>query len=70
MTTPRRTIAISAPLVAPFMTELSAGDVRAVWDSFVKPEQDSGIPQSVEMRCLMAILRAVFAGMTEEDGAA
>jgi hypothetical protein len=35
-----------------------------VWDAFVKPEQDAGLPPSVEMRLLMAILRAMHNGLS------
>lgn len=60
-------IAIPLPLVRPFGTQITAGAVQDVWDAYVKPDQDSGNPPSVEMRCLMAILRAVYAGMVEKE---
>jgi hypothetical protein len=59
-----RTIEIPVPLLAPFMIPLDSHAVQNVWDAFVKPDQDAGMPQSIEMRALMAILRAVYAGMT------
>ena len=64
-------ISIPSPKTAPFGTPVTHDGVQEVWDAFVKPEQDAGIPQSVEMRMLMAILRSVAAGMREagESGA-
>lgn len=58
------TMRIPVPQVAPFdipITDPKA--VQDVWDTFVKPDQDSGGPQSVEMRTLMAVLRSVYAGL-------
>lgn len=46
--------------VFPFGMGITPGDVQDVWDAFVKPHQDSGEPQSVEMRVLMGILRATY----------
>jgi hypothetical protein len=43
--------------------EVTPGMVRDVWDTFVKPHQDSGKLQSAEMRVLMAILRATYEGL-------
>lgn len=60
------TITIPVPTLAPFGLPITEPEsVQEVWDAFVKPEQDAGIPQSVEMRALMAILRAVHKGMTD-----
>lgn len=56
-------LTIPHPLVWPFGLPITAGGVQDVWDCFVKPDQDAGNPQSVEMRLLMAILRAVAAGL-------
>jgi hypothetical protein len=53
--------------VRPLSWNIARSDVQDVWDAFVKPLQDSGDPQSIEMRTLMAILRAVYAGLPEED---
>lgn len=64
-TTEPPTMVIKVPIVAPFGIPISKKAVQEVWDTFVKPEQDSGVPQSEEMRCLMAILRAVYAGFPE-----
>jgi hypothetical protein len=62
----QRTITIPVPIVAPTGSELDKPEyVQEVWDAFVKPEQDAEIPQSVEMRLLMAILRAVHAGLSD-----
>jgi hypothetical protein len=53
------------PLVAPFGTRIDRPEyVQEVWDAFVKPEQDAGLPPSVEMRLLMAILRAMHKGLS------
>ena len=61
------TITIPVPSVAPLGIPVDSPEaVREVWDAFVKPEQDAGIPQSVEMRVLMAILRAVHAGLSDD----
>ena len=49
------------PRVQPFGYAVTPEMVREVWDTFVKPDQDEGIPQSGEMRVLMAILRAAYA---------
>lgn len=60
------TIPIPIPRLAPFGLAISDPEsVQEVWDAFVKPDQDAGRLQSVEMRALMAILRAVHQGMTE-----
>lgn len=62
-----RMVEIPWPMVRPLWVPLSAGGVREVWDTFVKPIQDSGDPPSVEERCLMAILRSVFDGLSEAE---
>lgn len=60
------TITIPTPQLAPFGLPITDPEsVQEVWDAFVKPEQDAGIPQSVEMRALMAILRAVHKGLSD-----
>jgi hypothetical protein len=64
-----RFIKVPMPTVAPLMYEMTKEGVREVWDAFVKPDQDSGMPQSVEMRLLMAILRAVNAAEWPDDPA-
>ena len=60
------------PIVRPFGSKLDKLEyVQEVWDAFVKPEQDAELPPSVEMRLLMAILRAVAEGLarlTTEEG--
>ena len=53
---------IPVPQMAPFGDQINIDSVREVWNAFVKPDQDAGNVQSVEMRLLMAILRATFAG--------
>lgn len=61
-----KTIIIPVPEVAPFGSLLDKPEyVQEVWDAFVKPDQDAGIPQSSEMRMLMAILRAVYTGLQD-----
>lgn len=65
--TDQSTIEIPVPRVAPLMIPLDdPAMVQEVWDVFVKPDQEAGIPQSVEMRMLMAILRAVHAGLSSD----
>lgn len=61
-----KTFTCPVPLVAPLGIEVTPGIVQEVWDTFVKPEQEQGIPQSGEMRSLMAILRAVYEGLTND----
>lgn len=56
-------IRIPVPIVAPLGQEVEPDDIRMVWDAFVKPTQMAGEPQSMEMRILMAVLRAVNAGL-------
>jgi len=51
------------PQVAPMGFEVTPGMVQDVWDTFVKPHQDSGDVQSAEMRVLMAILRSTYEGL-------
>lgn len=63
--TEHQTVTIPMPLVLPFGSPITPGAVQDVWDAFVKPDQDAELPQSVEMRILMAILRAVYAGLEE-----
>lgn len=55
--------------VAPLGWELDRDGVRGVWDTFVKPQQESGELQSIEDRMLMAILRAVYVALppTEKE---
>lgn len=57
------TVEIPMPVVAPLGIEVTPSGVQAVWDTFVKPQQDRGEIQSIEDRTLMAILRAVHAGL-------
>lgn len=61
-------ITIPIPRVLPFGIPVDdVGGVQEVWDVFVKPTQDdSAPPQSIEDRMLMAILRAVYVGLSEE----
>ncbi len=60
------TLTIPIPVVMPLGSLLDRrAYVQEVWDAFVKPDQDSGMPPSIEMRLLMAILRAVYVGLDE-----
>ena len=63
MTDDRKMLTIPHPTVRPLGQEVSRDEVRAVWDTWVKPAQDSGEIQSIEDRILMAILRAVYEGL-------
>lgn len=58
-----KTFKCPVPIMAPFGAELPSSAVQEVWDTYIKPGQDKGDPQSIEERALMAILRAVFKGM-------
>lgn len=58
-----KTIVIPLPIVRPLGQEIDCEGVQMVWDTFIKPGQDSGNPQSIEERYLMAILRAVYQGL-------
>lgn len=63
----RPTLTIPVPVVAPFGSLLDKPEyVQEVWDAFVKPDQEALIPPSVEMRLLMAILRAVYEGLSAD----
>jgi hypothetical protein len=64
----RLTFECPIPIVRPLGSRLDKAEyVQEVWDEFVKPEQDAEIPPSVEMRLLMAILRAVAQGLTDAE---
>lgn len=59
-----KTYEMPEPLVAPLGHGVTRDTVREVWDAFVTPSQsDDAPPQSVEMRALMAILRAVYVAL-------
>lgn len=60
-------IKIPMPVVAPLGVEVTSDAVQEVWNVFVKPGQESGVPQSFEERVLMAILRSVYQGLTERE---
>jgi len=61
-------ITIPVPLVAPLGVKLDKKEyVQEVWDVYVKPDQEMELPQSSEMRMLMAILRAVYRGLQEAE---
>lgn len=63
-----KTYEMPEPLVAPFGYGVTRDMVRDVWEVFVKPGQsDDAPPQSVEMRVLMAILRAVYVALPETE---
>lgn len=51
---------LEMPIMAPLNVPITRDGVREVWDTFVKPDQDSGNPQSVEMRALMGLLRWAY----------
>lgn len=59
------TFVCPVPVMAPMGVLLNAEAVRDVWNTFVKPDQDAGNPQSMEMRALMAILRAMYKGLSD-----
>lgn len=59
-------IVIPMPKVPPMGIPITQGMVEDVWDVFVK-EQEQGLPPSGEMRCLMAVLRAVYQGLNEME---
>jgi hypothetical protein len=62
-----KTMTIPVPLVMPLGWPLENKKVvEEVWDVFVKPAQERGDLPSIEMRVLMAILRAVYEGMPDE----
>jgi len=63
----RQTITIPLPLVAPLGVPVNCAALQDVWDTFVKPDQAAGNPQSAEMRILMAVLRAVYEGLMLPD---
>jgi hypothetical protein len=58
----KRVVVMPVPLVAPLGTEFTPEFAQEVWDAFVKPDQEAGNLQSVEMRMLMALLRAFHQG--------
>ena len=59
--TPHPTFPLPQPLMAPLGVKVTPEMVQEVWDTFVKPTQsDDAPPQSIEMRALMGILRAVY----------
>jgi hypothetical protein len=63
----KMTMMIPVPVVAPLgWTVDNKQMVQEVWDVFVKPAQERGDLPSIEMRVLMAILRAVYEGMPDE----
>lgn len=62
--TPDPAFTAPIPTVRPLGYEVTAEMVQEVWDAYIKPGQDAGMPQSVEERVLMAILRSVYAGLT------
>jgi hypothetical protein len=70
MSEPYETVTIPVPQLAPFGEPINNPDVvQEVWDTFVKPSQDAGELQSIEMRALMAILRAVHKGLQDAQAA-
>ena len=62
--TPHPTFPLPQPLIAPLGVKITPAMVQEVWDTFVKPTQSNDAPpQSIEMRALMGILRAVHAAL-------
>ena len=58
------TFPLPQPLIAPLGVKVTPAMVQEVWDTFVKPTQSNDAPpQSIEMRALMGILRAVHAAL-------
>jgi hypothetical protein len=51
------------PKVRPLDIPLNTGGVEDVWNTIIKPMSDKEVVQSVETRCLMAIVRSVYWGM-------
>lgn len=64
--TPTRWIEMPVPAARPFGVEVLPEHAQEVWDAFVLPDQATEMPQSVEMRMLMAILRAFAQGRLRE----
>ena len=62
-----KTINMPIPVAAPLGVEVLPEHAKEVWDAFVKPDQEAGLSQSVEMRMLMAILRAFHQGTIVDD---
>jgi hypothetical protein len=58
-----KTVVIPVPTVIPSGVEVDAAAVKMVWNEFVKTQQETGNPQTVYDRILMAILRAVNEGL-------
>lgn len=57
---------IPIPRVAPLGIPVNTiNGVQEVWDTFIKPAQDAGEPQSIEERVLMAILRSMYVGVEQ-----
>lgn len=62
----KKYISIPVPQVAPLGWEVEDPEmIKGIWDTFVQPDIDAQVPQSVEMRVLMAVLRAVYEGLSE-----
>ena len=62
-----KTITIPIPIISPMGLEITeASTIEEIWDAFINPTQEEELPPSVEMRCLMAVLRAVYAGLDPE----
>jgi hypothetical protein len=59
------------PEMAPLGVPLNASAVEDVWNVLIKPIQDrDALPPSVEERALMAILRAVYRGLSDMEAGA
>ncbi len=56
-------LVIPWPTVRPMGFRLSAAGLQQAWSEIMTPIAEEQIPQSIELRCLMAALRAVFDGM-------
>jgi hypothetical protein len=64
---PATTLELKLVPVAPLGMTLTRSAVQEVWDTFVKPDQEAEMPQSVEMRLLMACLRSLYASMPADE---
>ena len=60
-------VTIPHPHTAPFGVYITAAGLKEVWDAFVIPHQEADLPQSVEMRTLMGVLRAVHHGLEQKE---
>lgn len=57
------TVIMPVPMVAPLGIPVTAEGVQDVWDTFIVTDQKTEVTQSMEMRCLMAILRSAYVAL-------